>query len=93
MTNAKAYKLNPVYDNRKSFYDKARVIETKNGFYLKSYETIVCYISKKGLFKKMWDGYSATTQRHIVEFCFQKIGKVLGKKQWENLTKNKYYCL
>lgn len=93
MTNAKTYKLNPVYDNRKSFYNKASVIETKNGFYLKSYKTIVCYISKKGLFKKLWNGYSATTQRHIDDFCYQKIGKPLGKKQWENLKTNKYCSL
>lgn len=93
MTNEKVYELSPVYDSRESFYNKAMIIETESGFYLKSYETIVCYISKKGLFKKMWDGYSATTQRHISEFCCQKIGKSLGKKQRESLTENKYYCL
>ena len=58
----------PCYDGRKSFYGKALVIETENGRYLRSYDTIICFLSYGGSFTKLWDGYSVTTMRHINSF-------------------------
>lgn len=41
-------------DSRKSFYGKAEVITTDNGKYLRSYNTIVCYLDDFGIFHKTW---------------------------------------
>ena len=63
----KIYELQP-NDNRKSFYGKAKIICKDNGeIYLKSYDTEVCKISN-GVFVRLWDGYSATTMRHVNAF-------------------------
>lgn len=64
--------LHPMYDSRKSFYGKARIIELDNGVVqLQSYNTIVCEIDKSGNFRKLWNGKSLTTTRHIKEFIKQ----------------------
>lgn len=56
-------------DRAKSFYGKAKVIETDNGEkVLQSYETFVCRITAAGRFVRMWEGYSATTMRHVNSF-------------------------
>lgn len=58
----------PCFDSRKSFYGKAQCIEMEDGTkQLKSYNTIVCEI-RKGVFNMLWDGSSATTNRHIKSF-------------------------
>ena len=54
-------------DGRKSFYKKAFIIERNDGIYLKSYDTLVCRITH-GVFQRLWNGYSATTMRHINSF-------------------------
>ena len=48
--------LEPDFVNRKSFYKKAVVIETENCFYLKSYDRIVCGVTKetKEFFRFDW---------------------------------------
>jgi len=78
----KMFDLRPV-DNRKSFYGKCSVIEKNGAYFLRSYNTIVCGLSKSGKFSRYWGGYSATTQRHIDSFCayFNIAGG--GKKWWE----------
>lgn len=53
---------------QKSFYGKAKVIETDGETLLQSYDTIVCKIDKSGKFVRMWSGYSAATMRHINSF-------------------------
>ena len=76
----------PVMDGiRKSFYGKAIVTELDNGdIELTSYTTIVCRIHN-GEFQKLWDGYSATTMRHINSFlCFYGI-EGGGKAWWDKL--------
>ena len=80
------------YDNRKSFYGKAQVIETHEGRYLKSYDTIVCFLSFGGTFKKLWSGYSMTTMRHINSFMYY-VGwtEYGGKKWWDSLETEKEY--
>lgn len=59
----------PCLDNRKSFYGKAHCIELDNGTkQLQSYSTIVCEITKEGNFRRLWDGNTQTTNRHIKSF-------------------------
>lgn len=76
----------PCLDSRKSFYGKATILETNSGAYLKSYDTIVCFYSNNGEFVKLWDGYSATTMRHVNSFIqlFNIAGG--GKAWWDALT-------
>lgn len=72
-------------NNRKSFYNKATVIEKDNGdIELKSYNTIVARISK-GKFERLWNGYSQTTMNHINAFInlYGIFGG--GKAWWESL--------
>jgi hypothetical protein len=83
----KIYEL-PCLDQRKSFYGKAHIIEhddwTKE---LQSYETIVCKLMPDGDFYKTWDGYSATTMRHINSFLrFFGFCQYGGKAFWDQLT-------
>lgn len=73
-------------DSHKSFYGKAIVytLPKSNGYILKSYDTFVCaYVN--GKFHRLWNDYSATTQRHINSFCaFCKIPG-MGKAEWTKL--------
>lgn len=90
--------LSPI-DNRKSFYGKAKVIEVQNGYYLQSYNTIVCYMDKPGYndspyqFCKLWDGYSTTTMRHINAFMSFNGTFLGGKKWWDSLEYNRLYTI
>lgn len=79
------YYLQPQqYDSVKSFYKKATVIETDDGeTILQSYDTQVCKITADGKFIRLWDGYSATTMRHINSFL-KYIGLPGGGKHWWN---------
>ena len=80
-------------DNRKSFYGKAKIIECKEGRYLQSYDTKVCFLSYGGTFKRLWDGYSATTMRHINSFMdYVRWNKFGGKAWWDTLIPGKEYC-
>jgi hypothetical protein len=65
------YDLVPTYDNRQSFYNKARVDIKGDEQTLYSYNTPVARIvSGKVELLPKWD-YSATTLRHIKEFLKQ----------------------
>jgi hypothetical protein len=76
----KTFELQP-NDNRKSFYNKAKVIEKDNGdIELQSYNTIVARIHN-GRFERLWSGYSATTMRHINAFV-DAFGINGGGKAW-----------
>lgn len=81
----KKYYLSPMgYERAKSFYCKALVIEKDNGEkVLQSYNTEVCKVTSDGEFVRLWDGYSATTMRHINSFL-QLVGIVGGGKAWWN---------
>ena len=73
------YELKP-NDGRKSFYGKATVIIDDNGTEtLYSYGTPIITRDVNGELKKIWDGWSATTGRHIKAFCG------LNKTQFMNL--------
>ena len=59
----------PCLDSRKSFYGKAKCIEHDNGTkQLQSYNTIVAEISPEGVYTRLWDGNTQTTNRHIKSF-------------------------
>lgn len=75
------YILEPQYDTRTSFYNKARVkIDTENNIKtLFSYETKVSYI-KNGI-AIVLGSFSTTTTRHIKEFLKQNGFKVESTKQ------------
>lgn len=87
--------LEPYFDTHKSFYGKAFYIEHAHGATLYSYGTpiieIDCFVNDKTYehtwyVRKLWNGYSATTQRHIVEFCRQWLwrqrDKMTFNKEW-----------
>lgn len=80
------YELTPGgYDRAKSFYGKAKVIEKDGETLLQSYDTTVCKIDKSGEFVRMWEGYSATTMRHINAFIEMFGISGGGKKWWDAL--------
>jgi len=83
----------PAYQ-QKSFYGKAKVAfdADRNFYLLKSYDTIVCAarLNESGLsftVIRLWEGYSATTLRHVNSFL-RHIGcdATLTKAAWENAT-------
>lgn len=63
----KMFKLSPA-DGRKSFYNKAVVIEDRGVKTLYSYNTPVCRINRRGRVQRLWSGESATTMRHVNAF-------------------------
>jgi hypothetical protein len=65
----KKYELIP-NDGRKSFYGKAVVEVANDGTEtLYSYNTAIIKRTAAGELVKLWDGWSATTGRHIKAFC------------------------
>ena len=72
----------PCLDSRKSFYGKAKIIEEGKKAYLQSYNTIVGYISE-GKFHRTWNGYSATTVRHVSSFCEMYGLGTVNKGKWD----------
>lgn len=74
-------------DRAKSFYGKAKVIETDNGeMILQSYNTVACKITSSGEFVRLWSGYSVTTMRHINSFL-QLFDIAGGGKAWWDAQK------
>jgi hypothetical protein len=75
-------------DGHKSFYGKAKIIFDKeaNVAYLRSYNTIVCSFNlNSGVFRRVWNGYSATTMRHINAFRAYHGLLALSKSEWLSL--------
>lgn len=65
----KCYELIPT-DGRKSFYGKALVKIAQDGTEtLYSYNTPIIKRTTAGNLVKIWDGWTATTGRHIKAFC------------------------
>jgi hypothetical protein len=81
--------LKPIYDSRKSFYNKAMVTEDAKGKYLTSYNTVVARITDKNngysipAYAEVYGTYSQTTLRHIKEFLQQNGFKAESKAQIE----------
>lgn len=63
----KRYELTPT-DGRKSFYRKAEIADDGTET-LYSYDTPIIKRTNAGELVKLWDGWSATTGRHIAAFC------------------------
>lgn len=86
--NEKHYELQPK-DSHKSFYNKAIVhVSSKDGsVMLQSYSTIVAVRTRDGVIHRLWDGYSATTMRHLAAFGFQGGKAAWSKMPVENLLK------
>lgn len=91
--NVKVYALTPDVSNRYSFYNRAFIIELPNGVrLLKSYDTIVCGVNTRGHFFRLWNGWSATTARHIDAFKRTFVGGYgIGKKSWQEMPINPRY--
>lgn len=70
---------------QRSYYGKATVLDYDNKVQLKSYDTIVCEIINNGDFVKLWNGYSATTMKHINDFRRLYNFEPINKKAWDNL--------
>lgn len=95
----KKYNLVPLHTNQKSFYGKAYVYEYDMTAW-RYYRLISCdtpvlnakvrdgvaYISRR------WNGYSATTLRHVNEFLAQLRFPALTAKQWRALHVGAYYA-
>lgn len=61
--------LKPV-DGRKSFYGKAYIgIDNDGTETLYSYGTPIIHRDATGKMRRLWNGWSATTGRHIRAFC------------------------
>ena len=77
------YELSP-NDRRKSFYGKAHILILDNGAEaLMSYETIVAVKTPDGVIHRTWNGWSATTGRHLSAFG------VCGKAAWDKMPVEK----
>lgn len=84
MENYKVWELKP-NGRQKSFYGKAVIFENHGKYFLQSYETIVASIDEYGIFRRHYNGFSATTMRHINAFL-ENFGKhETKKKDWESL--------
>lgn len=91
--------LRPLCTNQKSFYGKAKVVATKDGddmcCALYSYSTLVVslYVGLDGTpyVKKLWNGYSATTMRHINELLMQHDFPKLSARVWCAMEVGKFY--
>lgn len=96
------YVLMPIYDNRKSFHNKAIVKTYGNMKVLYSYNTPVCYLYDCCKYTKYFLNYdiqnnllfSNTTLRHIKEFLLQNIKLLVisnmidGKITKDDIIKN-----
>lgn len=97
--NYDSYELKPQYTNQESFYGKACVGVVYDGddsyFILRSYDTNVVsvYISSRGtpFVKKLWNGYSLTTMRHVNELLMQHGFPKLSARVWCAMEAGKFY--
>ena len=67
---------------QKSYYGKAKVIETETGRYLLSYTTLICKVDTNGILNKFWRDYSVTTMKHINDFLAYCGLSAMNKKSW-----------
>lgn len=67
------------------FNRRASITPINGGYILTSYYTVVAEFTEKGGFKKRWQGFSATTLKHINIFR-QFVGLApLNKREWIEL--------
>lgn len=81
----KLYELKPT-NGQRSFYGKAVVKVKGNGTeVLQSYETDVIKRLPNGNLVRLWDGWSATTGKHVYAFCG------IRKAEWDKMELNEEY--
>lgn len=95
-----SYALNPVFSKQKSFYGKANVFVSSWGseahyYTLRSYDTevLTVLIGSAGMpyAKRIWNGYSVTTLRHVNELLMQQGFPQLTARAWRAMEVGKYY--
>ena len=94
------YELKPFHTNQKSFYRKAMVTVSYHGdnmyLVLQSYDTnvVMVKIGKGGMpyVRRLWDGYSATTMRHVNELLMQEGFPKLSANAWRSMEIGKFYA-
>lgn len=89
-TTVNGEKVTEIFDlpatTQKSYYGKAKVIQTEKARYLLSYNTIVCGLLSDGCFVKLWEDWSSTTAKHINDFMrFVRWRNGFKKKEWNKL--------
>lgn len=67
-------------NGQKSFYGKAQVVENNGTETLFSYGTPVVRREQNGEYTRLWDGWSATTGKHIASFAYG-----MNKREFLNL--------
>lgn len=82
----KTNEINLTATLQRSYYGKAKY-RTENGFtILKSYSTdVIAYNPTTGEIKRLWNGWSATTQKHINDFLNLFNLPNVNKKMWLSL--------
>lgn len=75
------------FDSHQSFNRRAYIARNDNdNLFLISYNTVVMgYDVKNGQLHRLWGDWSATTGRHIREFCRQLGYPAMSKKMWDLL--------
>ena len=74
----------PCYDGGKSFNNKAKVVISSRGEHvLRSSETYVACVDKKGKFTRLWAGSSPIIMRHINSFRIDRKLQPITKKEWD----------
>lgn len=76
--------LKCIYNNNKSFYGKAEVKQEDNDVTLISYGIEIVNVYN-GKITPLWDGWSATTNRHLKEFFKQFWDVEYSKKAWDKI--------
>ena len=84
----RTFELSPIYDSRKSFYGKAKIVKDGNTIKLQSYDTIVAEYEPMTGNLKINGYYTSTTARHINEFICQYATKYvrMNKKEMEQFA-------
>lgn len=74
----------------KNSNNRAIVIENSTYIFLQSYDTPILRVDKRThTIKKLWNGYSHTTIKHVNEFMY-KYGIQFNKKDWMEFTEMTY---
>lgn len=84
------FELSARFDARASFYGKAHVIiNDDDSLTLRSYDTDILTVdTSKRTIVKLWDSWSQTTGRHIIEFSKQYDLPIVNKRAFDVLPVN-----
>lgn len=76
----------PCYDGGKSFNNKAKVVIASRGEHvLRSSETYVACVDKRGNFIRLWKGTGTEVIRHVNSFRIDRKLKPITKKEWDEM--------